>query len=89
MDLNFDGMTYDELMEFWKKANSVRPIAFARELFPDRPRGYVATTRDLGNYASNKATAVGLRLQGRIQNALQYEGICDRIYLGLPSYATW
>jgi len=88
-DLNFDSMSIDELWEFWKQSNSVRPIALARKLFPDAPKGYVRTAKDLGNYASNKATAMQLRLAGQINSALTYEKICDRIYDELPEYAKW
>jgi len=35
-------------------------------------------------YAWNKLTAVNLRKKGRIETALQYEGICDRIYERIP-----
>jgi hypothetical protein len=86
---NLDCATPDELMAFWSRTNSVRPISFARQLFPERPKGYVGVTRDLGCYASNKATAIELRLDGKIQDALMYEGICDRIYDRLPEYARW
>lgn len=87
--MNFDGMNRDELWAFWKRTNSVRPIATARELFPDRPKNFVRVTKDLGNYACNKAVAMDLRIDGQIQSALMYEGICDRIYAGLPEYARW
>lgn len=86
---NLDGMTSEELMSFWKETNSVRPIKKARELFPDRQENYVRITKQLGNYAANKATAMRCRSEGRIQAALTYEGICDRIYGELPEFARW
>ncbi len=86
---NLDGVHQDELWEFWQATNSVRPIVMARRLFPDRPKGYVAVTRDLGNYAANRATAMKCRLEGQIDTALMYESICERIYQRLPDYAKW
>lgn len=86
---NLDAQSIDDLWEFWKETNSVRPIRFARRLFPDRPKGYVAVTRDIGCYASNRATAMKCRLEGKIQIAIQYEDICERIYQRLPQWAKW
>jgi hypothetical protein len=88
-DINLDGMNEDELWAIWGRTNSVRPIAFARQLFPLAPKGYVRATKDLGHYASNKATAMMCRRQGAIQSASMYEGIADRIYAKLPEYARW
>jgi len=87
--LNLDGMNADELMDFWMKTNSVRPIAFAKQLFPTRPKGYVRITRELGCYASNKATAMECRTRGQIRSALMYEDICERIHSRLPLFARW
>jgi hypothetical protein len=53
--------------------------AEARRWFPDRPRGYLETARTLKHYAANKATAMGLRLAGKVANAMNYEGICERL----------
>jgi hypothetical protein len=86
---NLDGVAPSELWEFWSATNSVRPIRMARRLFPDRPKGYVAVTRNLGCYASNRATAMKCRAEGKISIALDYEAICDRIYDRLPEYAKW
>ena len=88
-DLNLDAMEHDQLVDFAAKfiGHGVRPIRAARELFPDRPTGYVESARMLRCYAWNKATAVSLRLEGRINSAISYENICDRIYAELPEYA--
>jgi len=86
---NLDGCFPEELWEFWQAVNSVRPIRKARELFPNRPKGYVRVTKDLGNYAANKATAMKCRLDGQIQSAIMYEDICEQIYNKLPRYAKW
>ena len=87
--MNLDGMFPDELMEFWAKTNRQRPIKLARELFPEKPKGYVKAVRELGFYASNKATAMNCRERGDINTALMYEGICERIYTSLPEFARW
>jgi hypothetical protein len=86
---NLDCMSPDDLMDFWARTNSVRPLKMAREIFPSCPAGYVRATKDLGCYASNKATAMCQRSQGNIAIAQQYEDICDRIYAELPDYAKW
>lgn len=86
---NLDAMEHDDLMSFWQRAIAIRPIKLGRELFPSRPVGYTAATRNLGCYAVNKATAIGLRLRGRIRGALRYEAIADGIYKDLPEWAKW
>ena len=58
-------------------------------LFPDGGKGTQLATASLANYASNKATAVRLRLQGDITMAVMYEDIADKIYRGLPDWAKW
>ena len=88
-DLNLDSMEYDQLVDFAARfiGHGVRPIRAARELFPEQPKGYVESTRMLRCYAWNKATAVSLRIEGKIESAISYENICDRIYDELPDYA--
>lgn len=88
-NIYLDDMDINELWDFWSKTNSVRPIRFARELFPSQPKGYVETTKNLGHYAANRATAMRLRLEGNITTAMEYEKIAERIYNKLPSYAHW
>src|SRR5438552_9983155 len=87
MDLNLDSECEEDLWAFWKRTNRTRPIAFARQLFPNREKGYVRATKNLGHYAANKATAQQCRLEGNIETARSYETICDRIYTELPSFA--
>jgi len=87
--MNLDCMEIDELWALWKRTNSVRPVEAAREFFPERPQGYVGAAKMLGNYAANKATAMRLRLGGKIAQAMVFEGICDSIYCRLPDYAKW
>jgi hypothetical protein len=88
-DLNLDSMERDQLIDFAARfvGHGVRPIRAAKELFPEQPKGYVQATRDLRNYAWNKATAMACRLEGKIDTAIAYENICDRIYNELPEYA--
>jgi hypothetical protein len=88
-NLNLDSESSEWLWDFWKYAHSVRPIRLARQLFPNTPKGYVRVTKDLGNYAANKATAINCRLEGKIESALMYEAIADTIYSSLPEYAKW
>lgn len=80
-----------ELWELWQQwgGSSVRPLRQAREMFPGRRKGIVRAMQDLRAYAANKATAMALRSDGEIQNALTYEGICERIYDDLPVWARW
>ena len=88
---NLDGMSAGDLWDFWKKmgASSVRPLSQARKMFPGRKKGIVRATIDLRNYAANKATAMQCRKRGDIKAALMYEGIADKIYKELPTWARW
>ena len=43
-------------------------------------KGSVKAATALSNYAWNKWTALGLRKEGKIASALEYEKICDSIY---------
>ncbi len=87
--MNLDALDQEELWTFWSAAKGVRPVKAARELFPERPKGYVTAFRSLGNYAANKATAMSCRLAGDVNAALTYERIADRIYAELPEFARW
>jgi hypothetical protein len=83
---NLDTMTADELLTFWMTHQQGRR---AHHLFPDGGPGTRIATRQLANYASNKATAIRCRLTGNIDVALGYEQIADRIYKELPAWARW
>lgn len=88
--LNLGAMDESELIAFTRDCgNEVRPIAFARKLFPDRPTGYINTTLDLRNYAWYTITAMQFRRRGDIPLALEYEEMRDRIYRELPIWARW
>lgn len=87
---NLDGASCsDDLMKFWTWAQNCHPVITGRRLFPERPKGYVTATRDLGAYAANKATAMTAREAGSIRSAQCYETICDTIYADLPQWARW
>ncbi len=83
---NLDCMYEDELRAFAVTQPSRKK---AREMFPTRPPGYTVAARNVGSYAANKATAMGLRASGEIAQALLYEEVCDRIYQKLPWFARW
>lgn len=83
---NLDAMAPDDLMKFWSKHARGHHYAL---LFPGKPLGCLRATADLANYASNKATAIECRKRGDVQTALEYEGICERIYKHLPAFARW
>lgn len=80
---------WNDIAALWEfgTVKARRPVQFARELFPTRPRGYVAAARSLAAYATNKATAMRCRYCGDISSAQTYESICDRIYSKLPAFA--
>ena len=61
----------------------------AKQLIPDKRKGYTKIALNLSCYAWNKVTAMRCRLEGRIDAALQYEGIADRIYKRLPQDIKW
>lgn len=87
-DVIYNGDDADALMAFWSLAHD-RSHGTAALIFPEKPKGYVRATKDLAHYAANKATAVRLRLEGKIDRALYYESIAERIYNNLPEYAKW
>ncbi len=82
----FDKMSADQLMEFWSKTNR-SGRKFAAELFPSKPKGYVTAMRQLGNYASNLATARSSVRRRDRQAAEIYYSIADKIWDDLPSWA--
>ena len=85
---NFDGMTQEEVWQWWTEHQHMTPT-LAATIFPGRPKGYVRTARALASYAANKSVAMTQRIEGNIQRALEYEDRCDCIYNGLPPYARW
>jgi hypothetical protein len=73
-------------MGVWAAINR-GPVRVARTWFPERPKGYVTATYNLGHYAANKAAAMSCRQRGDINAASVYETICDGIYSRLPDFA--
>ena len=86
--VNLDGETDPDLMEFWSVA-SRNPGIVGKLLFPSQNKGRMRATRDLANYASNKATAMTCRVRGDIQAAKIYEHCADLCYNDLPEWAKW
>ena len=43
----------------------------------------------LGTYAELRSQAVECRAAGRVQHALELEGVCDTLYKNLPDWAKW
>ncbi len=85
---NLDCMSCDDLLVFWKRyQRSSRKDA--RELLGASPKGYTRLACLLACYAMNKSVAQAERLSGRIQTALEYEGICERIYARIPDNFKW
>jgi hypothetical protein len=83
---NLDAMPASEVWNFWRKHQAGRNY---RKLFPKGGRGTKRAAANLAHYAANKGTAMNCRLRGEIQSALMYEGIAERIYAALPSFAQW
>jgi hypothetical protein len=83
---NLDALDQGELMQFWMQHQLGRN---AKQLFPNGGLGTRIVTAKLANYASNKATAMSLRMRGEIATAVIYEGIADTVYRQLPDWARW
>lgn len=87
-DFNPDGMNPDEIMQWINFIGvGVRPQV-AKQWFPE-VKGQFRHVRNMRNYLWNKLTAMELRTIGRINDAIQYEKICDNIYAELPKEAKW
>lgn len=86
---NLDAMPRAELAKWAAERVFDSQLRHARALFPSRPRRYVAATRLLVTYAEMKSTAMGLREDGDIPQALEMEAYCERLYNRLPKFARW
>jgi len=73
------------LIQFWYASS--RGWGLARELFPDRPMGYVNATCDLGHYAANRAAMLSCASREEDQGVRCYALICQMVYRRLPAYA--
>ncbi len=69
----------EEMLAFLHDFEPLRGRALANRL-KFSGKGCVRAANALMNYAHNKRVAVKERREGRITTALNYEGICDRIY---------
>ncbi len=83
---NFDAMDADELRDFFKTHEFGRNHL---RIFPNGGAGCVRATGDLASYAINKMVAFNLREEGKVDEAMRYEAICDGIYNSLPSFSRW
>lgn len=85
---NLDCMGESELMEFWAKYNRAgRNDTVA--LLGGGGKGSKKAVKELAAYAINKSVAMGLRSQGKIGTALQYEAICEACFARLPRELRW
>ena len=83
---NLDSMSIEDLRDF---AVLLSTRKGARIYIPDKRKGYTKIALDLSGYASNKLYAMRLRVEGRIDVALKYEKIADKIYNSLPKDLRW
>lgn len=84
---NFDAMTQDDLRNYWAKWHvTTRKKAIEVTGVRKDARQIMET---LACYAINKSCAMGLRLEGKIEQALSYEQACDLQYEQLPEDVRW
>lgn len=81
--------TNSDELRLWARGIEIHPVRRAREIFPERPAGFVRAARMYMHYAYNKATAMECRARGTIETAQSYEKICDSIYERMPAFARW
>lgn len=81
-----DQLSKEECHHYWLWiGQGVRPITAARKFFPDRPAGYVNTTKNIRGYLINKYCALNMDLAWETRKI--YIDICARIYIDLPQEA--
>lgn len=84
---NFDAMTQEELRGFWGKwhvTTKKKAIVVTGERKDARQ-----VMMTLACYALNKSCAIGLRLEGKIEQAQTYEQACEIHYEKLPEDVRW
>ena len=86
--VNLDAMSDYDLNDFYLKSLG-SPAWLGRQVFPDRPRGYMRAVAALADYAQRKSYAMRLRRDGKISAAEEQERQCARIHADLPAYARW
>ena len=64
--------------------NGVRPIRAGKLFFPNKPKGFTNTTKDIRSYCWNKITSLK---SDKCKTRLKYLEICSEIFLNLPDYA--
>lgn len=83
---NLDDAT--ECAEFIAGYGHLKGARLARSLGLSGP-GSIKAASDLLNYAKMKQRASTERLDGRVSSALDYERMCDAIYVRLPENLRW
>ena len=78
----------NEVSDFIETFGTMKGVALAHRLGL-HGKGCARKANSLSNYAWNKHTAIGLRKDGQIQTAIQYEKICQRIYDSMDAALRW
>jgi len=84
---NLDSLDEETLYQLGLNTGNVSIRQQAREVFPDRPKGYVRAFCLLRQYAAIKSSAIAQRKSGQINVALADESECDKTYERLPEFA--
>lgn len=88
INLNLDSyISTEQLQETGIELNN-HPRLYADKYFHGQINP-VKTVKWLMAYTWNKSTAMRLRTEGKIDIAIKYEKICEKIYNKLPDYAKW
>lgn len=87
-NFNPDGMQVWEVKRWLEFIGTGEQPLCANQWFPNDKHRF-RYVRDMRAYLWNKLTAMQCRLDGKIQTAIKYEEICDRIYAQLPEAAKW
>ena len=88
LNLNLDSYINPDQLQETAIELDLHPRLYARKYFPGEDHA-VKAIKSLVAYAWNESTAMKLRLEGNINDAMKYESICTRIYNQLPAYAAW
>lgn len=83
---NLDDPT--ECAEFIADYGHLKGVRLARSLGLSGA-GSIKAASDLLNYAQMKQRASAERLDGRVSSGLDYERMCDAIYVRLPESLRW
>jgi hypothetical protein len=80
---NLDAMNNQELLDLYLEIEN-HPHITAKKL-----QMTVKDVKNIKHYAINKRVAIICRLEGKIEEALKYENICEKIYNELSNDAKW